>query len=63
MYLMDDSVLIVPLDLQEHIRPGPVSVMVLQSGHCHQNLLKVLETYILTLFPTARMGKEGNTLL
>ena len=47
--LMHNGILVVLLDLHEHVSPGPVVVMVLQCRHCHQLVLEVLETDTLTL--------------
>ena len=47
--LMHNGILVVLLDLHEHVGPGPVVVMVLQCRHCHQLVLEVLETDTLTL--------------
>ena len=55
-YLVDDGVLIVFLDLHQHVCPRPVLVVVLQRGHGHYLILEVLVAPILTL--TGRGGDE-----
>ncbi len=48
-HLLYDDGFDVLLDLHEHVCPGPVLVVVLQSGDCEPPVLNVLQTHILTL--------------
>lgn len=48
-HLVNDGILVVSLDLHEHVCPAPVLVVVLQRWYGNQHVVEILQAHILTL--------------